>query len=74
MAAGKPRTDDLPWARRDVSDLTDPDLSTIDGLAAQALACRRQGRRLVLVHAPPALRALVAFVGLEDVLRLESPD
>ena len=52
---------------------TDPDLSTIDSLARVALACRREGIRMLLVHPSPALRTLVTFAGLEEVLWLEDP-
>lgn len=73
MAAGSPPPDDPPLLRCDVSELTDPDLRTIGMLAAMALVTRRGGQRLALVHASPALRALVAFVGLEDVLPFADP-
>lgn len=73
MAAGTPPPDDPPLLRCDVSELTEPDLGTIDMLAAMALVTRRGGQRLALVHASPALRALVAFAGLEDVLPFADP-
>jgi ABC-type transporter Mla MlaB component len=56
-----------------VGHVTDPDLSTVDALATVALECQRQGERLVLVQASPALRALIAFAGLEDVLWTDEP-
>jgi ABC-type transporter Mla MlaB component len=54
--------------RCDVSALERVDLCTIDTLARLSLACRRSGRDLQLTGASAALRALVSFVGLTDVL------
>jgi hypothetical protein len=68
MPAGDRPPDDPTWLRCDVGHVTDPDLSTLDALATIALACRRQGERLLLVDASPALRALIAFAGLDGVL------
>jgi hypothetical protein len=73
MPSGPRPPEDPTWLRCDVGDLTDPDLSTIDALATVALECRRQGERLVLLHASPALRALIAFAGLEGVLWTDEP-
>jgi len=67
-----PPTDDPRWLRCDVRHLREPDLGTLDALALLALEARREGRRLLLTHASAALRALVAFAGLEDVLCLEA--
>jgi hypothetical protein len=50
-----------------------PDLATLDALARLHVTARRLGRELRLQHATHELRALVAFAGLGDVLRLE-PD
>lgn len=71
MAAGFRRVDDPRWFRCDVGGLREPDLLTVNTLARLALACRRQGQRLLLVHASPALVALVSFAGLEEVLCLD---
>jgi hypothetical protein len=47
------------------------DLATVDALARLELAARRAGCRLVVLDPPDELRELVAFCGLEEVLRLE---
>ena len=44
------------------------DLATVDALARAALNARRAGARLRVVNAPPELRELIAFAGLEEVL------
>jgi anti-anti-sigma regulatory factor len=44
------------------------DLATVDLLARAALNARRAGARLHVVNAPPELRELIVFAGLEDVL------
>jgi len=44
------------------------DAVTVDALARLQLGARRYGCRVRLRHASPELRALVAFMGLEDVL------
>ena len=44
------------------------DAVTIDALARLQLAARRHGCRVRLRHASPELSALVAFMGLADVL------
>jgi len=44
------------------------DAVTVDALARLQLGARRAGSRVRLVHASPALRELVAFMGLSDVL------
>lgn len=46
----------------------DPDAGTIEALARLQLAARRTGCRVLLRNASPDLRALVAFMGLTDVL------
>ena len=55
----------------DLSALSGADVETIDLLARLQLAARRHDRTLRLLHASPALRELIAFVGLEGVLRVE---
>ena len=54
----------------DVSDLP-PDVGTIGVLARFQLAARQRGRQVRLRDASDDLRALVDFVGLGEVLRLE---
>jgi ABC-type transporter Mla MlaB component len=44
------------------------DAVTVDALARLQLAARRSGSQVRLRHASPELRALVAFLGLADVL------
>jgi ABC-type transporter Mla MlaB component len=73
MSTGRRPPEDPPWLRCDVGDVRDPDLSTVDALATVALECQRHGERLLLVHASPALRALIAFAGLEQVLWTDEP-
>ncbi len=72
MPSGRRPPDDPTWLRCDVGRVT-ADLATVDALATVALACQRHGERLVLVDASPALRALIAFAGLEDVLWTDEP-
>jgi anti-anti-sigma regulatory factor len=55
----------------DLSALRGSDAETIDLLARLQLAARRHGRTLRFLHASPALQDLIAFVGLEAVLRVE---
>jgi ABC-type transporter Mla MlaB component len=55
----------------DLSALGKADLETIDLLARLQLAARRHGRTIRFLHASPALRALIVFVGLDAVLRVE---
>ena len=55
----------------DLSALSGADVETIDLLARLQLAARRHDRTLRFLHAPQALRELIAFVGLEGVLRVE---
>jgi anti-anti-sigma regulatory factor len=47
------------------------DLATIDALARLHLAARRAGLELRLRNVSAELRELLAFVGLDDVLRVE---
>jgi ABC-type transporter Mla MlaB component len=44
------------------------DVVTVDALARLQLAARRRGCRVRLQHSSGELRALVAFMGLADVL------
>jgi ABC-type transporter Mla MlaB component len=46
----------------------EPDAVTVDALARLQLAARRHGCLVRLRNASPALRELVAFIGLADVL------
>jgi ABC-type transporter Mla MlaB component len=46
----------------------DPDAVTVDALARLQLAARRRGCQVRLRRASGELRALLAFMGLEDVL------
>jgi ABC-type transporter Mla MlaB component len=55
----------------DLSALGKADLETIDLLARLQLAARRHGWTIRFLHAPPALRVLIAFAGLDAVLRVE---
>jgi hypothetical protein len=55
----------------DVSTL-DSDAGTIDALARLELSSRRVGCELRLRHASRELQELLAFVGLDEVLRLEA--
>jgi anti-anti-sigma regulatory factor len=64
----------LPGPRTIVCDVSalDPDALTIDALARLQLSSRRVGLELRLRHASNELRELLAFVGLDEVLRLEA--
>jgi ABC-type transporter Mla MlaB component len=53
--------------RCDVTDVA-ADAIAVDALARLALTLRRQGSRLELCGASEELRALVAFMGLAEVL------
>ena len=55
----------------DVGALT-PDAAAVDALARLQLIAKREGLDLRLSHASGELQALLAFVGLADVLRVES--
>jgi anti-anti-sigma regulatory factor len=48
-----------------------PDAVTVDALARLQIAARRAGRRLQLRNASDDLQKLIAFVGLDGVLRVE---
>jgi ABC-type transporter Mla MlaB component len=68
VAPGHRPSNTTAWLRCDVRDLKAPDLATIDRLATLALACRRTGRRVLLVGASQELRELVTLAGLEPVI------
>jgi ABC-type transporter Mla MlaB component len=55
----------------DVASLLQPDAGTVDALARLQLAARRLGYRLRLRRASAELQELLAFMGLQDALRLE---
>ena len=55
----------------DVRALVEPDAVTIDALARLQLTARRAGHEVRLRHASSELQELLAFIGLNDVLRLE---
>jgi hypothetical protein len=55
----------------DVSQLTDPDLGTVDELARLQLAALRRGSRVKLLNATANLRGLLVLVGLDGVLGCE---
>ena len=50
----------------------DSDALTIDALARLQLSSRRVGLEVRLRHASNELQELLAFVGLDEVLRLEA--
>ncbi len=52
----------------DVASLADPDCVAVDALARVRLTAKRAGRRLLLRGVSPELRALMCFVGLDDLL------
>jgi hypothetical protein len=47
------------------------DVAALDALARLQLAARRAGFELRLAHASAELLCLIAFTGLDDVLRVE---
>src|SRR5262245_63000325 len=55
----------------DVGGLTAPDLGTVAALARLQVEARRLGLELRLRRPSRELRELIAFVGLEEVLRVE---
>jgi hypothetical protein len=64
----------IPGPRTIVCDVSalDPDARAIDALARLKLSSRRVGCELRLRHASRELLELLAFVGLNEVLRLEA--
>ena len=75
LAAPKqpPGPNDQPVVVCDVGTLDRPDLDAIDAVARLALAARRLGCRVRLENASPALRDLLALVGLADVIPCSAP-
>jgi ABC-type transporter Mla MlaB component len=55
----------------DLSALRHVDASTVDALARLQLAARRSGASIRLRNVTPALRQLVDFMGLSEVLCVE---
>src|SRR5688572_15402183 len=55
------------FSRCDVAGV-EPDAVTVDALARLQLAARRLDCQVQLENASPALRELIAFMGLTDVL------
>jgi STAS domain len=49
-----------------------PDAAAVDALARLQLNAQRLGLELRLRHASAALRELIAFAGLDEVLRVEA--
>ena len=64
----------LPRPRTILCDVNalDPDAATIDALARLHLSSRRVGLELRLRNASGELQELLAFVGLDEVLRVEA--
>jgi hypothetical protein len=58
--------------RLDCGQFTKPTAATVDQIARVHLAMRRCGCELELRNADPCLLELIAFVGLGEVLRVES--
>ena len=56
----------------DCGHLEAPTAATIDEIARLQLAARRRGCQLELANANPYLLELVGFVGLSDVLRVQT--
>lgn len=56
----------------DVESMTSPDLGSVGALARLQLEARRLGLELLLRGASSELRELIAFVGLEKVLCVET--
>jgi anti-anti-sigma regulatory factor len=55
----------------DLAALRVSDIGTVDALARLALCADRDGCRLVVIGASPALRELLALAGLTRVVRCE---
>ncbi len=56
----------------DCEQFTKPTVATVDEIARLELAARRCGCELELINANPCLLELIGFVGLAEVLRVES--
>jgi hypothetical protein len=67
LCAGTPPVDDAGVVC-DVALVVVPSLATVDALARLALAARRRGVPIRLVHAPVELRELLALCGLARAL------
>jgi anti-anti-sigma regulatory factor len=52
----------------DVAAVVDPDVAAVEALARLRVATRRLGRRMHVRNASPDFEALLAFMGLGDVL------
>ena len=52
----------------DVGAVVDPDIAAVEALARLRVATRRLGRRMHVRNASPDFEALLAFMGLGDVL------
>jgi hypothetical protein len=52
----------------DVGAVVDPDVAAVEALARLRVATRRLGRRMHVRNASPDFEALLAFMGLGDVL------
>lgn len=57
----------------DVSEISEPDVATIDVIARLQLVALRGGFRLCLRGCSGRLRELVLLAGLEEVLPIERP-
>jgi ABC-type transporter Mla MlaB component len=55
----------------DLAELAEPDVGTVGALARLQLTARQAGLDLRLSNATSELEELIAFVGLEHVLRVE---
>jgi ABC-type transporter Mla MlaB component len=56
----------------DVTAIETVDLAVVDQLARLRLAARRAGGSVTFQHAAPALKALLALIGLDDLLLADS--
>jgi len=56
----------------DVGAVVDPDVAAVEALARLRVATRRLGRRMHVRNASPDFEALLAFMGLGDVLPLRA--
>ena len=62
------RASDAELVLCDVGDVVDPDVAAVEALARLRLATRRLGRRMRVRNASADFIALLAFMGLGDVL------
>ena len=56
----------------DVAEAMQADASFVDALARLQLTARRSNCELLFRHVSDELRGLIAFMGLDEVLRLEA--